>query len=97
MGVKQGKKQEEIKIRLTKEQKDLIKRVAKQQGTTMSDFILRYMEPIALSKEFDFNHKDIIQERAENTEGKIQDLKRNMENRKGNKKSFIKKIFDKSK
>lgn len=97
MGVKQVKKQEEIKIRLTKEQKDLIKRVAKQQGTTMSDFILRYMEPIALSKEFDFNHKDIIQERAENTEGKIQILKRTMDERKGNKKSFIKKIFSKCK
>lgn len=97
MAVKQGNKQEEIKIRLTKEQKDLIKRVAKQQGTTMSDFILRYMEPIALSKEFDFNHKEIIEERVENTEGKIQDLKRNMEQRKGNKKSFIKKILNKSK
>lgn len=97
MAVKQGNKQEEIKIRLTKEQKDLIKRVAKQQGTTMSDFILRYMEPIALSKEFDFKNKDIIEERVENTESKIQDLKRSMENRKGNKKSFIRKIFDKSK
>lgn len=93
MGIKKGNKQEEIKIRLTKEQKDLIKRVAKQEGTTMSEFILRYMEPIALSKEFDFTHKEIIENRVEITEGKIQDLKRNMEQRKGNNKSFIKKLF----
>lgn len=93
MGIKKGNKQEEIKIRLTKEQKDLIKRVAKQEGTTMSEFILRYMERIALSKEFDFTHKEIIENRVEITEGKIQDLKRNMEQRKGNNKSFIKKLF----
>lgn len=33
-------KKEEIKIRLTKEQKELIKRVADKQGLTMSEFIL---------------------------------------------------------
>ena len=94
MGIKKGNKQEEIKIRLTKEQKDLIKRVAKQEGTTMSEFILRYMEPIALAKEFDFQHKDIIETRIENTEFKIQNLKRNMENRKVNKnKNLFQKIF----
>ena len=91
---RKGNKTEEIKIRLTKEQKELIKRVAKQQGTTMSDFILKYIEPIALGKELDIKNKDIIEERVESTEGKIQELKRNLENRKGNKsKSFFLKIF----
>lgn len=94
MVIKKGNKQEEIKIRLTKEQKDLIKRVAKQQGTTMSDFVLRYIEPIALSKEFDFMHKEIVETRIASTECKIQNLKGNMENRKRNKhKSLLKKIF----
>lgn len=38
---------EELKIRLTKEQKDLIKLVSKQQGLTMSDFgqIIRFSAP----------------------------------------------------
>lgn len=94
MVIKKGTKTEEIKIRLTKEQKELIKRVAKQQNMTMSDFILRYIEPIALSKELDIKNKDIIEGRIETTEGKIQDLKRNLENRKGNKsKNIFLKIF----
>lgn len=94
MVIKKGTKTEEIKIRLTKEQKELIKRVAKQQNMTMSDFILRYIEPIALSKELDIKNKDIIEGRIETTEGKIQDLKRNLANRKGNKsKNIFLKIF----
>ena len=44
-------KKEEIKIRLTKEQKDLIKRVADKQGLTMSEFILNKIEPLAKSIE----------------------------------------------
>ena len=40
-------KREEIKIRLTKEQKELIKRVADKQGITMSEFILNKIEPLA--------------------------------------------------
>ena len=78
-------KVEEIKIRLTKEQKDLIKRVAKQQGLTMSAFVLKYMEPIAMSKELDIEHKAIIESRIEATEGKIFRLKENLETKKGNK------------
>lgn len=93
MGITKGTKQEEIKIRLTKEQKELIKSVAKMENTTMSEFILRYMEPIALSKKFDIEHKEIIEERIQTTDTKLQELRVTMEQRKGNKKKLIDKIL----
>lgn len=91
MAIKKG---EEIKIRVSLEQKALIKRVAKQQGLTMSAFILNYIEPIALGKELDIKYKEIIEDRIESTEGKIQLLKGKMESRKGNNnKNIFKSIF----
>lgn len=91
MSIRKG---EEIKIRVTLEQKQLIKRVAKEQGLTMSSFILKYIEPIAISKELDFRYKEIVENRIEDTEGKIQNLKGKMESRKGNNnKSLFKLIF----
>ena len=95
--VKLAVKVEEIKIRLTKEQKDLIKRVAKQQGLTMSSFVLKYMEPIAMAKELDVASKEIIEGRINETEGKIFRLKENLETRKGNKnKKWFFNIFARS-
>ena len=78
---------EELKIRLTKEQKDLIKEVSKQQGLTMSDFILKYIEPIARSKGDEYMAQISIQERIEKTEGNINTLKKKLEYRRGIEKS----------
>lgn len=95
MAIKKG---EEIKIRVTLEQKELIKRVAKQQGLTMSAFILNYIEPIAIGKELDLKYKEIIEDRIESTEYKIQNLKGKMEKKKGNNnKSIFKSIFARNK
>lgn len=91
MAIKKG---EEIKIRVSLEQKELIKRVAKQQGLTMSAFVLKYIEPIALAKELDLKCKGIIEARIEDTEGELQNLKGKMNDRKGNtKKSIFGSIF----
>lgn len=68
-------KKEEIKIRLTKEQKDLIKRVADKQGLTMSEFILNKIEPLAKSIECNLDNKEMIEDRINNTENKIQLIK----------------------
>ena len=54
-------KKEEIKIRLTKEQKELIKRVADKQGITMSEFILNKIEPLAKSIECNLDNKEMIE------------------------------------
>lgn len=87
-------KKEEIKIRLTKEEKSLIKRVAKMEGKTMSEFILLHMVQLAENKEKNYENKDKIERRIDNMEGKLQDLKGKMESKKGNKKWFSR-TFDK--
>lgn len=79
-------KKEEIKIRLTKEQKDLIKRVADKQGLTMSEFILNKIEPLAKSIECNLDNKEMIEDRINNTENKIQLIKLKMKERSGKKK-----------
>lgn len=75
-------KREEIKIRLTKEQKELIKRVADKQGITMSEFILNKIEPLAKIIECNLDNKKVIEERINNTEQKLQEIKLKMEKRK---------------
>lgn len=80
---------EELKIRLTKEQKDLIKLVSKQQGLTMSDFILKYIEPIARKKEEEYNTQKVIQERIENTEWNINTLRGKLDDRRAKDKTHM--------
>ena len=75
-------KREEIKIRLTKEQKELIKRVADKKGLTMTEFILTNIEQLAKSIECNLDNKEMIEERINNTEQKLQEIKVNMEKRK---------------
>lgn len=75
-------KREEIKIRLTKEQKELIKRVADKKGLTMTEFILTNIEQLAKRIEFTLDNKEMIEERINNTEQKLQEIKVNMEKRK---------------
>jgi uncharacterized protein (DUF1778 family) len=75
-------KREEIKIRLTKEQKELIKRVADKQGITMSEFILNKIEPLAKIIECNLDNNEIIEERINTTEQKLHEIKLKMEKRK---------------
>ncbi len=89
-------KTDAIKIRVTTEQKDLIKRVAKLENSTMSDFVLKHIEHIAENKEVTIKNKEIIEERIEKTEENIQKLKENLKNRKEsheNKQNWFKRIF----
>ncbi|MBI5984281.1 DUF1778 domain-containing protein [Clostridium perfringens] len=89
-------KTDAIKIRVTTEQKDLIKRVAKLENSTMSDFVLKHIEHIAENKEVTIKNKEIIEERIEKTEENIQKLKENLKNRQEsneNKQNWFKRIF----
>lgn len=75
-------KREEIKIRLTKEQKELIKRVADKQGISMSEFILNKIEPVAKQIECNLDNKEKIETRINSTEQKLHKIKFKMEKRK---------------
>lgn len=88
-------KTDAIKIRVTTEQKDLIKRVAKLENSTMSDFVLKHIEHIAENKEVTIKNQKVIEERIQKTEDNIQKIKENLKNRKeNNNRSWFKKFFE---
>lgn len=86
-------KQEEIKIRVTAEEKSLIKEAAKLQGVTMSKFILDNIVPTAKKQIFNIEHKDIIEKKFSDTEQQLQKIKKNLEERKVKPKSLFKIVF----
>ncbi|MGU8587438.1 type II toxin -antitoxin system TacA 1-like antitoxin [Clostridium perfringens] len=95
---KKAEKLEEIKIRVTKEEKELIKTAAASRGITMTKFILDKIVPTAKRDIEVLEHEDIIGNRIVAMDNKIEILKGNMEHRrvpkKENKlKSFCKKIM----
>ena len=89
---KSKEKLEEIKIRLTPEEKRLIKNSAKARNITMTKLILDSVIPVANKNLEIIEHKEIIEERAAAMESKIKNLKGNMKSRRANKKKN--KIFN---
>lgn len=87
-------KQEEIKLRVTAEEKSLIREAAKLQGVSMSKFILDCVVPTAEKKVFDVKHKEIVEDKVVHTEQQLQELKKNLEQRKVQHKSLFKKVFE---
>lgn len=83
---------EEIKIRLTMQEKQIIKDTAKAKGITMSKLILDNTIPTSKQYLEFVEHKEIIEERAAAMESKIKNLKGNMKSRRANKKKN--KIFN---
>ena len=85
-----------IRVRVTKKNKQKLKEIAQEKNTTISEII-----NVATEKEikiYDENQKNYekISERAVATEEKIQKIKVELEKRKiKNKKSFFKNIFKK--
>lgn len=85
-------KLEELKIRLTPEEKKLIKDAATSKGITMSKLVLDSVIPTS-KRELEFiENKAVILERIEKTEGNIKILKGTMEKRRSPKKKN--KIFN---
>lgn len=90
-------KDAEIKVRLTKDQKELIKKIAKAQGMSMSEFIVVTTENMARKKEGNIKFQKMIEDRAMRTDKKLAEITKRI--RKGNEKKilknekFISKIF----
>ena len=86
-------KGEVIRVRVTLEQKEILKEIAKEKNKTMSEILSVATEnEIKSYEEKEKNYKKIC-DRAVATEEKIQKIKLNLEERKlKNKKSFEKKL-----
>lgn len=83
---KKAVKLEELKIRLTVEDKALIKEAAASKDITMTQYILDMAIPTARRDIEVLKHKNIIDDRAVAMDGKIEKLKGNMEKRRSHSK-----------
>lgn len=68
-------KDDYIKIRVTKEQKELFKKIAKEESISVSEFIIVTTEYLARKKDENIKSKDMIERRVARTEEKILKLK----------------------
>ena len=87
-----AKKDEFIKIRVTTEQKELFKRVAKELNISMTELLVVGTEELAKRKEENIKSRDMIDNRALRMEQNIEMLKDRMESRR-NKQSLINRMF----
>lgn len=87
-------KDEIIRVRVTKEQKDLFKRIAKEKNVSMSEFMVVATELRALKEQEKIEGTESLELRVANVEKKLQEIKLKMESQRANKKSFLK-IFQK--
>lgn len=90
---KKAEKLEELKIRLTKEEKQLIRDAAASRGITMTQFILDMAVPTAKRQLAIVKNKDIIEDKIVRTEQQLQKVKKNLEQRKVQPKSLFETIF----
>lgn len=72
-----------IKVRVTTEQKELFKNVAKELGITMTDLLVVGTEEFAKSKLETIKSREKIEARASRMEEQIQILKKRLVNRSG--------------
>ncbi|MGU8623439.1 hypothetical protein ACV3SE_14850 [Clostridium perfringens] len=76
-----SKKDDFIKVRVTTEQKELFKNVAKELGITMTDLLVVGTEEFAKSKLETIKSREKIEARASRMEEQIQILKKRLVNR----------------
>ena len=81
-------KNDYIKIRVSTEQKELFKDIAKKKKVSMSEFILVATEERALREKEKFEGTKSLELRVSEVEKKLQDIKAKMEEKR-EKKSFF--------
>ena len=87
-------KDDYIKIRVSKEQKELFKDIAKKKNISMSKFIIVSTEERALREKEKFEGTKSLELRVSELEKKLQEIKLKMESQSSKKNSFLK-IFSK--
>ena len=87
-------KDDYIKIRVSKEQKKLFKRVAELKGITLTELLVGGTEERALREINKIEGAESLEERVAEVEKKLQEIKLKMERQKAEKKTFFKSFFD---
>ena len=88
-------KDDYIKVRVSKEQKKLFKRVAELKGITLTALLVGGTEEIALREIHKIEVSESLEQRVAEVERKLQEIKLKMENQRGEKKKSFLKIFSK--
>jgi uncharacterized protein (DUF1778 family) len=86
-------KDAEIKVRLTKDQKELFKKIAKAQGMSMSEFIVVTTERRARRKDENIKSQKMIEDRSMRTERKLSEITERIRGNMDKKKSPKRKKF----
>ena len=86
-------KDAEIKVRLTKDQKELFKKIAKAQGMSMSEFVVVTTEQRAKGNEENIKFQKMIEDRAMRTEKKLSEITERIRGNNDNKKYPKKRRF----
>ena len=86
-------KDDYIKIRVSKEQKELFKDIAKKKKISMSEFMIVATEERALREKEKFEGTKSLELRVSELEQKLQEIKLKMERSKADKKKFFKNFF----
>lgn len=87
-------KDDYIKVRVSKEQKKLFKRVAELKGITMTELLVGGTEERALRELDKIEGTKSLELRVSELEKKLQDIKLKMEIQRVKKKSIFKNFFD---
>lgn len=75
-------KDDTIKIRVSNDFKEQLKNLAEQEGINMSQFVLKYLEPVVATKINNKVKESEIESRAVATDAKIEQIKAKLELRK---------------
>jgi len=86
-------KNDYIKVRVSTEQKELFKNIAKKKKVSMSEFIIVATEQRALREKEKFEGTENLDIRVTEVEKKLQELKAKMERQRGKKTVFFKKLL----
>lgn len=85
-------KDDVIRVRVSKEQKELFKSIAKEKNISMSEFMVVATEQKALREKEKIEGTKSLELRVSELEKKLQEVKLKMENQRGEKKNFFQKI-----
>ena len=77
-----------IKLKMTSEQRELVKKAAGESGISINQFILSSTEEAAKKKINKIENKDIIEARIANTEKSLENLREKLDERKSKNKIF---------